>query len=72
VFIDGRTDLYGTLMDTFSDTARGEGNWRDGLQKYHVQTVVVPPASGLASLLRLDAGWKNAFEDKQAVVFVRR
>ena len=71
VFIDGRTDLYGSLMDTFSDTARGEGNWREGLQKYHVRTVVVPPASGLAGLLRLDAGWKKAFEDKQAVVFVK-
>ncbi|HEV2118188.1 MAG TPA: hypothetical protein VGR48_19275 [Terriglobales bacterium] len=71
VFIDGRTDLYGSLMDTFSDTARGEGNWREGLQKYHVRTVVVPPASGLAGLLRLDGGWKKAFEDKQAVVFVK-
>jgi hypothetical protein len=71
VFIDGRTDLYGTLMDTFSDTARGEGNWQEGLEKYHVQTVVVPPASGLAGLLRLDAAWKKEFEDKQAVVFVK-
>ena len=71
VFIDGRTDLYGTLMDTFSDTARGEDNWQEGLQKYHVQTVVVPPASGLAGLLRLNAAWKKEFEDKQAVVFVR-
>ena len=71
VFIDGRTDLYGTLMDTFSDTARGEGNWQEGLQKYHVQTVVVPPGTGLAGLLRLDSAWKRAFEDKQAVVFVK-
>ena len=71
VFIDGRTDLYGTLMDTFSDTARGEGNWQEGLQKYHVQTVVVPPASGLAGLLRINPAWKKEFEDKQAVVFVK-
>ena len=71
VFIDGRTDLYGTLMDTFSDTARGEGNWQEGLEKYHVQTVVVPPASGLAGLLRLNADWKKEFEDKQALVFVK-
>src|SRR5690348_2533145 len=71
VFIDGRADLYGTLMDTFSQTARGEDNWRGALEKYHVRTVVVPPASGLAGLLRLDAAWKKEFEDKQAVVFVR-
>ncbi|MGE5724771.1 MAG: hypothetical protein ACM34G_06345, partial [Acidobacteriota bacterium] len=71
VFIDGRTDLYGKLMDNFSDTARGHGNWREALEKYQVRTVVVPPTSGLAGLLRLDGGWKKEFEDKQAVVFVR-
>ncbi|HSB74925.1 MAG TPA: hypothetical protein VLC12_04700, partial [Terriglobales bacterium] len=71
VFIDGRTDLYGKLMDTFSETASGKGDWRAALEHYQVQTVVVPPASGLAGLLRLDPGWKKAFEDKQAVVFVR-
>lgn len=71
VFIDGRTDLYGKLMDNFSDTARGHGNWREALEKYRVRTVVVPPTSGLAGLLRLDGGWKKEFEDKQAVVFVR-
>jgi hypothetical protein len=71
VFIDGRTDLYGKLMDTFSDTARGRDDWQLALQRYGVRTVVVPPHSGLAGLLRLDAGWNKAFEDKQAVVFVR-
>jgi hypothetical protein len=71
VFIDGRADVYGNLMDTFSHTARGEGNWREALEKYQVRTVVVPPNTGLAGLLRLDAGWKKEFEDKQAVVFVK-
>ena len=71
VFIDGRADVYGKLMDTFSETSRGQGNWREGLEKYGVNTVVVPPTTGLAALLRLDAGWKKEFEDKQAVVFVR-
>jgi len=71
VFIDGRADLYGSLMDTFSETANGQGNWREALEKYQVRTVVVPPTSGLAGLLRLDGEWKKEFEDKQAVVFVR-
>jgi hypothetical protein len=71
VFIDGRTDLYGKLMDTFSETARGERDWRAALEQYGVRTVVVPPDTGLAGLLRLDAAWKKEFEDKQAVVFVR-
>ncbi len=71
MFIDGRADVYGNLMDTFSETSRGQGNWREGLEKYGVNTVVVPPTTALASLLRLDPAWKKQFEDKQAVVFVR-
>ncbi|MGE5206787.1 MAG: hypothetical protein ACM3PW_14310 [Chlamydiota bacterium] len=71
VFIDGRTDLYGKLMDTFSETSRGEGDWRTALDKYGVRTVVIPPDVGLAGLLRLDPAWKKEFEDKQAVVFVK-
>ena len=72
VFIDGRTDLYGKLMDTFSDTVHGHGNWREALERYEVRTVVVPPKTELAGLLRLDPAWKKEFEDKQAVVFVRQ
>lgn len=72
VFIDGRADLYGKLMDTFMDTAHGEGDWRQVLQEYGVRTVVLPPTTGLAGLLRLNANWRNVFEDKQAVVFVRQ
>lgn len=71
VFIDGRADLYGKLMDTFIDTAHAQGDWRRPLEEYRVRTVVLPPTSGLAGVLRLDHNWKNAFEDKQAVVFVR-
>jgi hypothetical protein len=72
VFIDGRTDVYGKLMDTFSDTARAQGDWRQALEKYRVRTVVVPPTTGLASVLRLDRNWSNVFEDQQAVIFVRQ
>jgi hypothetical protein len=31
----------------------------------------MPPASGLAGLLRINPAWKKEFEDKQAVVFVK-
>jgi len=71
VFIDGRADLYGDLMDKFSTTVRGQGRWRQPLQEYGIRTVIIPPDSGLAGLLRLDKNWHAAFEDKQAVIFVR-
>ena len=72
VFIDGRTDLYGSLMDAFTDTARGQGNWQKILEQYRVRTVVLPPTVGLTGILRLDPNWTKEFEDRQAVVFVRR
>jgi hypothetical protein len=34
--------------------------------------VLVKPDAALASLLRQDNGWQKIFEDKQAVIFVRR
>lgn len=71
VFIDGRADIYGKLVDTFFYTAQGQRDWRETLQEYRVRTVVVPPSSGLAGVLRLDGDWHRVFEDKQAVIFVR-
>jgi hypothetical protein len=72
VFIDGRADLYGSLMDSFMETAHGKGDWQQVLQQYGVRTVVLPPGTGLVGLLRLDANWRKIFEDKQAVIFVRK
>jgi hypothetical protein len=73
VFIDGRADLYGDeLMDTFTRTSSGQDDWSEALQKYHVQTVVVPPKTGVAGLLRENAGWRQDFADEQAVIFTRR
>jgi hypothetical protein len=71
VFIDGRADLYGKLMDTFIDAAQAQGEWQQPLEEYRVRTVVLPPTSGLAGVLRLDPHWNKRFEGKQAVVFVR-
>jgi hypothetical protein len=73
VFIDGRADLYGDdLMDAFTHTARGEDDWSEALRRYQVRTVVVPPASGLAGVLRANSKWEQIFADTQAVIFTRR
>jgi hypothetical protein len=72
VFIDGRADVYGDeMMDTFTRTSGGEQHWRDGLEKFHIRTVVVPPKTGLAGVLRENARWKQVFADDQAVIFTR-
>ena len=73
VFVDGRTDLYGDdfLSNDYLKTATGGPGWRDTLDKYGVNLVVVEAQSGLASNLREEPGWKLDYEDKMAVVFVR-
>ncbi|MCA1557320.1 MAG: hypothetical protein LC731_02130, partial [Acidobacteria bacterium] len=73
VYIDGRADVYGdAFLMEFLRTSKGEGDWRESLRRYQVRTVIVKPDSPLASLLVDEDGWSKVFEDKQAVVLVKR
>lgn len=72
VYIDGRADVYGDeYLEEFLHTHDGVAGWRAPLERNGVRTVFVRPDVPLASLLRQDGGWRLAFEDKQAVIFVR-
>lgn len=69
VFIDGRADLYGQqLFDQFADTYQFKGPWQQPLQRWSVNTVLVPPHSPLATGLRSSPGWTVRYEDSQAVI----
>ncbi len=74
VVVDDRHDLYGS--DRVRDMLvlmQGEPGWRDTLEKWHIQTVVLSRDSTLANLLReLPREWGVAYEDKVAVVYERR
>lgn len=73
VYIDGRADVYGdAFIEEFLSTHDGEKDWREPLDRYGVRTVVVAPNTALASLLRQDTGWSKAFEDHQAVIFIKQ
>jgi hypothetical protein len=71
VVVDDRHDLYG------SDRVRqlivlndGELGWQIVLEKWQVQTALLPADSTLANLLReLPQEWRVTYEDKIAVVF---
>jgi hypothetical protein len=69
VFIDGRADLYGQpLLDQFADTYQFKGAWQQTLQRWNIQTVLVPADSALATGLKNSPGWTVSYEDSQAVV----
>jgi len=73
VYIDGRADVYGDkLVEEFLEVRDGKPNWREPLDNHGIRTVLAKPDVALASLLRQDNGWLKVFEDKQAVIFVRR
>lgn len=72
VFIDGRADVYGdAFIEEYLEVYRVRKGWRDTLDKYEVDIVLIDRGSALATLLDEDGGWRKAYEDEVAVIFTR-
>ncbi len=72
VFVDGRTDLYGdTFLTQYLQTAIGGDGWRETLDNYGINTVIIEQNSGLARQLRGEPGWQEVYTDALASIFVR-
>ena len=71
VYIDGRADIFGgRMVEEFLQMNDGKPRWRELLQRYGMQTVLIKRDSPLASLLNDDSHWQKVFEDNQAVILV--
>ncbi len=72
VFVDGRADLYGDdLLGQFKTAVRLQTGWRDVLDRWQIDTVLVPPSSALAQALLVDPNWHAAFSDPKAILLLR-
>jgi hypothetical protein len=72
VFVDGRADLYGdSLLRQFKTAMQLRTGWRDVLDSWKVEAVLVPPSCALAQALLLDANWHIAFSDSKAIILLR-
>jgi hypothetical protein len=72
VFVDGRADLYGDdLLRQFKTALQLRTGWRDVLDSWTVETVLVPPSCALAQALLLDPNWHATFIDSKAIVLLR-
>ncbi len=72
VFVDGRADLYGDdLLRQFKTAVELRTGWRDVLDKWNVEVVLLPPSCALAQALLLDPNWHTAFSDSKATVLLR-
>jgi len=70
VVIDDRHDLYGSArFREYLILMQGEPGWKDVLEKWQIRTVVLPPGSTLANLLKqIPQQWQTVYQDKTAVV----
>jgi hypothetical protein len=73
VFVDGRADLYGDdLLHQFQTVVQLRNGWRDVVDRWNVEELLIPPSSAIAQALVLDPQWYVAFSDPKAMVMIRR
>jgi hypothetical protein len=72
VFADGRADLYGDeILRQFRTAVELHTGWREILNNWKINTVLVPPSTALAQALLLDPNWHIARRDSEAILFLR-
>jgi hypothetical protein len=73
VFIDGRTDLYSDeVINQWLQVMRAEPGWKQVLEDYEINLILVERESFLDRILAHDSSWISVYEDDQAVIFERR
>jgi hypothetical protein len=73
IFMDGHTHIYGEALTREYELVITQGNgWEQILQKYDVNWAILRVNTSLGRALSSSAGWRTAYEDKTAVIFVRK
>lgn len=69
VFVDGRTDLYGSaFLSQWRDALYGV-DWKALFAQWGIRLVVIEHDSPLAGILRGDSAWRETYADPQASIF---
>lgn len=71
VYIDGRTDLYGSRVLDYVSIAFAEDSWQTALDEQDIRVVLVETRSPLAEALHETGEWHTAYTDELASVFTR-
>jgi len=70
VFVDGRSDFYGSAFDEkFIGVMRVKTGWEQDLNQYSVDTILLPVGESLAGALKQSARWRAIYDDGVAIVF---
>jgi hypothetical protein len=72
VFVDGRTDLYDDeLLRLYLEVVAAQDDWKNMLDRGDINLVLIESRSPLAVALSLEPGWRIAYRDDLATIFVR-
>ena len=72
VFVDGRADVYGDdFLHYYRRTYDLTSRWRQPLDDYGVEYVIIEQASPLSNLLETSPEWEETYGDEVAVIFTR-
>ena len=72
VFFDGRSDFYGTTIGAdYRKLLTSEEGWRGLLREYKFSAALLPHDWPLSTMLDREPGWRLAYRDSVAVLFLR-
>ena len=70
VFVDGRSDFYGGKFgQDYIDVLEVKYNWQQTLDRYGVDTILLPCDAVLSGALKESRRWRVAYDDGMAIVF---
>ncbi|PYT29185.1 MAG: hypothetical protein DMG58_16800 [Acidobacteria bacterium] len=70
VFIDSRSDFYGTTFDVkYTEVMNVRYDWEKHLDTYHVNTILLRTNASLAGALKESRRWRPVYDDGVAIVF---
>jgi hypothetical protein len=70
VFIDGRSDFYGSIFnEKYLNVMNVRYDWEKNLDQYHVNTILLSPNVSLAGTLKESRRWHTVYDDGVAIVF---
>jgi hypothetical protein len=72
VFIDGRSDFYGSAIgDEYLALMAGRRGWEKHFQKYDFNAALIPADWPLVPILDKEPAWRRVAEDKTGVLYER-
>ena len=69
VFIDGQTDFYGAdLAADYLTVLNARKGWKDILEEYEIDWVLLPRDVPLVEMLKTDSRWRTLYEDNISII----